>query len=122
MEATTAASTTDRRRSPTCSRTRWPATPSTAPSATSRTVPWHDVTYRELDEIVTEIGLGLIDLGIEAGERVSILATTRPDWSYADMGATSAGTVVVPIYPTNSPEECHWVLSTPMPARSSART
>jgi len=72
---------------------------------------WHDVTYRELDEIVTEIGLGLIDLGIEAGERVSILATTRPDWSYADMGATSAGTVVVPIYPTNSPEECHWVLS-----------
>ena len=27
------------------------------------------------------------------------------------MAATSAGTVVVPIYQTNSPEECHWVLS-----------
>jgi long-chain acyl-CoA synthetase len=72
---------------------------------------WHDVTYRELEDIVTEIGLGLIDLGIEPGERVSILANTRPDWSYADLAATSAGTVVVPIYPTNSPEECHWVLS-----------
>ncbi|HMD57983.1 MAG TPA: AMP-dependent synthetase/ligase [Solirubrobacteraceae bacterium] len=71
---------------------------------------WHDVTYAQLDDIVTEIGLGLIDLGIEPGERVSILANTRPEWSYVDMAATSAGTVVVPIYQTNSPEECHWVL------------
>jgi long-chain acyl-CoA synthetase len=72
---------------------------------------WHDVAYAQLAEIVQEIGLGLIDLGIEAGERVCILANTRPEWSYADLGATSAGTIVVPIYQTNSPEECHWVLS-----------
>jgi long-chain acyl-CoA synthetase len=72
---------------------------------------WHDVSYGELGQIVQEVGLGLIDLGIQAGERVSILANTRPEWSYADLGATSAGTVVVPIYQTNSPEECHWVLS-----------
>jgi long-chain acyl-CoA synthetase len=71
---------------------------------------WHDVTYAQLDEIVNEIGLGLIALGIEAGEHVSILANTRPEWSYVDVAATSAGTVVVPIYQTNSPEECHWVL------------
>jgi long-chain acyl-CoA synthetase len=72
---------------------------------------WHDVTYAQLAEIVREVGLGLIDLGIQAGERISILANTRPEWSYADLGATSAGTIVVPIYQTNSPEECHWVLS-----------
>jgi long-chain acyl-CoA synthetase len=72
---------------------------------------WHDVTYAELGEIVQEIGLGLIDLGIQAAEKVSILANTRPEWSYVDMAATSAGAVVVPIYQTNSPEECHWVLS-----------
>jgi long-chain acyl-CoA synthetase len=72
---------------------------------------WRDVSYGELDEIVTEVGLGLIDLGIEAGERLCILANTRPDWSYADLAATSAGAVVVPIYQTNSPEECHWVIS-----------
>ena len=64
---------------------------------------WHDVTYAEMAEIVQEIGLGLIDLGIAAGERVCILANTRPEWSYADLGATSAGAVVVPIYQTNSP-------------------
>jgi len=72
---------------------------------------WHDVSYSQLAEIVQEIGLGLIDLGLEAGERICILANTRPEWSYADMAATSAGLTVVPIYQTNSPEECLWVLS-----------
>jgi long-chain acyl-CoA synthetase len=72
---------------------------------------WHDVTYREVSHIVEEIALGLIDLGIEAGERVCILANTRPEWSYADMAITSMGGVVVPIYQTNSPEECLWVIS-----------
>src|SRR5947208_7714254 len=72
---------------------------------------WHDVSYAQLADIVQEIGLGLIDLGIQPGERVCILANTRPEWSYADMAATSAGAVVVPIYQTNSPEECLWVIS-----------
>ena len=72
---------------------------------------WQDVTYAELDRIVGEVALGLIDLGIQPGERVCILANTRPEWSYADLAATSAGAVVVPIYQTNSPEECHWVIS-----------
>ncbi len=72
---------------------------------------WHDVTYAELGETVQEIGLGLIDLGLEAGDRICILANTRPDWTYADLAATSAGLTVVPIYQTNSPEECLWVIS-----------
>jgi long-chain acyl-CoA synthetase len=70
---------------------------------------WRDVTYAEVGEIVTEIGLGLIDLGIEPGERVCLLANTRPEWTYVDFAITSVGAVVVPIYPTNSPEECEWV-------------
>jgi long-chain acyl-CoA synthetase len=72
---------------------------------------WHDVSYSQLAETIQEIGLGLIDLGIEPGERFCILANTRPEWSYVDMAATSAGAVVVPIYQTNSPEECLWVIS-----------
>jgi long-chain acyl-CoA synthetase len=72
---------------------------------------WQDVNYRQLADIVQEIALGLIDLGIQPGERLCILANTRPEWSYVDMAATSAGAVVVPIYQTNSPEECLWVIS-----------
>jgi long-chain acyl-CoA synthetase len=72
---------------------------------------WRDVSYTQLGEIVQEIALGLIALGIQPGERFCILANTRPEWSYVDMAATSIGAVVVPIYQTNSPEECHWVIS-----------
>ncbi len=70
---------------------------------------WRDVTFREVGDIVSEIGRGLIDLGIEHGQRVSLLCNTRPEWTYADFGITTTGAVVVPIYPTNSPEECQWV-------------
>jgi long-chain acyl-CoA synthetase len=70
---------------------------------------WHDVTFAEVGEIVSEIGRGLIDLGIAPGDRVAILCSTRPEWTYADFAITSAGGVVVPIYPTNSPSECEWV-------------
>jgi long-chain acyl-CoA synthetase len=72
---------------------------------------WKDLSYTELAEIVQQIGLGLIDLGLEAKERICILGNTRPEWSYADLAATSAGLTVVPIYQTNSPEECLWVIS-----------
>ena len=70
---------------------------------------WRDVTFAEVGALVREIGLGLIDLGIAPGERVSLLCNTRPEWTYCDFAITSTGAVVVPIYPTNSPEECEWV-------------
>ena len=71
---------------------------------------WTSRTYTEVGEIVRKLSLGLIDLGIEKGERVAILSNTRPEWSYFDFAALSAGATVVPIYQTNSPEECRYVL------------
>jgi len=71
---------------------------------------WVSRTYEELGETVRELALGLIDLGIEKGDKVSILSNTRPEWSYFDLAALSAGATVVPIYQTNSPEECQYVL------------
>jgi long-chain acyl-CoA synthetase len=70
---------------------------------------WQSVTYGEVGRAVSEIARGLIDLGIRPGERVSLLCQTRPEWTYVDFAITSAGAVVVPIYPTNSPSECAWV-------------
>ena len=72
---------------------------------------WHDVTYARLAEIASEIGRGLLDLGIQPGDRVCILANTRVEWTYCDLGITSTGAIVVPIYQTNSPGECEWVIS-----------
>ncbi|MDX6615740.1 MAG: long-chain acyl-CoA synthetase, partial [Solirubrobacterales bacterium] len=71
---------------------------------------WVTKTYAEVGDIVRDLSLGLIDLGIEKGDKVSILANTRPEWTYFDFAALSAGATVVPIYQTNSPEECQYVL------------
>ena len=71
---------------------------------------WTSKTYAEVGEIVRELSLGLIDLGIEKGDKVAILSNTRPEWTYFDFAALSAGATVVPIYQTNSPEECQYVL------------
>src|SRR5437868_15185761 len=111
MEATATASTTGSRTIADIIPRAAAERPELAAVRYKRDGAWHDVTYAQLADIVREIGLGLIDLGIQPGERVCILANTRPEWSYADMAATSAGAVVVPIYQTNSPEECLWVIS-----------
>src|SRR5919198_1355856 len=71
---------------------------------------WISKSYREVGEIVRQLALGLIELGIEKGDKVSILANTRPEWTYFDYAALSVGAVVVPIYQTNSPDECQYVL------------
>jgi long-chain acyl-CoA synthetase len=69
------------------------------------------ITYAELGTAVREIAGGLTGLGVEPGDRVAILASTRPEWTLADYGALAAAATVVPIYATNSPEECAYVLS-----------
>jgi long-chain acyl-CoA synthetase len=71
---------------------------------------WVDVSYRQLAERVGHCALGLIDLGIQPGDKVSILSNTRPEWTYACFGILGAGATCVSIYQTNSPQECHYVL------------
>ena len=69
------------------------------------------ISYAELGRAAREIAGGLAELGIEGGDHVAILAGTRPEWTLADLGALSAGATVVPIYQTNSPEECEYILA-----------
>jgi long-chain acyl-CoA synthetase len=68
------------------------------------------LSYGELGVLAREIARGLIALGTGGGERVAILASTRSEWTLADCGILCAGAVVVPVYHTNSPEECAYVL------------
>ena len=71
----------------------------------------HTITYEELGERSRELALGLIALGIQAGEVVSILCSTSADWTLCEMGTVCAGAVLAPIYHTSSPEECRHVLA-----------
>jgi long-chain acyl-CoA synthetase len=71
---------------------------------------WITKSFDEVGEIVRQLSLGLMDLGIAGGDKVAILSNTRPEWTYFDFAALTAGATVVPIYQTNSPEECRYVL------------
>src|SRR5688572_19041288 len=70
---------------------------------------WRDIGYADLGDAVKEIALGLADLGIEKGDRVSILSHTRPEWTFANFGILASGAASVSIYQTNSPDEVHYV-------------
>jgi long-chain acyl-CoA synthetase len=71
---------------------------------------WVDRSFQQVLDIVKPLALGLVALGVEKGDRVSILGNTRPEWTYFDFAALSIGATVVPIYQSNSPEECAYVL------------
>ncbi len=71
---------------------------------------WVKRSFSEVEETVRKLALGLVELGVAKGDKVSILANTRPEWTYFDFAALSIGATVVPIYQTNSPEECQYVL------------
>jgi long-chain acyl-CoA synthetase len=71
---------------------------------------WVDRSYRELAADARALALGFLAIGVAPGSRVCILANTRPEWTALELAVAMAGAVVVPIYPTNSPEECEWVI------------
>jgi len=70
---------------------------------------WQSLTWRELADIVREIGMGLVELGFQPGEAVSILGNTRQEWLFCDLGALCAGGVSSGIYPTDSATQVQYL-------------
>ncbi len=71
---------------------------------------WQEVSYGQLRTLVRTVARGLMGLDVAPGDRVAILAETRPEWTYAHLGVLTAGAVMVPVYPTAGDEEVVWVL------------
>lgn len=72
---------------------------------------WREWTWNQAAVAVREIALGLAALGLQPGERVSILANTRLEWMLADLGTLCAGGVSNGIYPTDSPVQVEYLCS-----------
>ena len=66
---------------------------------------WQRVTWTAYGERAAAVGLGLAALGLAPGQCVAILAQTRHEWLYADMGAQGAGGISVGLYPTSPREQ-----------------
>ncbi len=71
---------------------------------------WEESSYDQVLADVQVLTLGLKSLGIQRGDKVAIIGNTRPEWTLFDFAAMSTGATVVPIYQSNSPAECKYVL------------
>ena len=56
------------------------------------------------------VGRGLIATGVEAGDRVALLCSTRYEWNVLDFAIWAAGAVTVPIYDSSSAEQIRWIV------------
>jgi long-chain acyl-CoA synthetase len=59
-----------------------------------------DTSGREFFEQVRDVSLGLRELGVAPGDRVALMAESRPEWCVTDLAVLNAGAVTVPMYPT----------------------
>ena len=71
---------------------------------------WHPVAWGEVDRRVARIAAGLRALGVQTGDRVSIMGSTRLEWTLADLGVLKAGGVSVGIYHTLPGEQITYIL------------
>jgi long-chain acyl-CoA synthetase len=71
---------------------------------------WKTMTWGEADRAAREIAAGLVSRGVVPGDRVCILSQTRLEWVLADVGILLAGAVTVPIYASNTAEQCEFII------------
>ena len=71
---------------------------------------WVGITHREALERVQAISLGLRALGIQPGDKVSIVSENRPEWALADYACLTARATDVPIYPTLTAKQTEYIL------------
>ena len=71
---------------------------------------WKEYTWGQYADRAARVGLGLLELGVEPGQTVSIHSENRPSWLIADLGIQGIGAVTVGIYPTSPAAEVHYLL------------
>jgi long-chain acyl-CoA synthetase len=72
---------------------------------------WQGISWREFGERAKHIGLGLISLGLEPGDKVCVLSQNNPEWLYTDMGVIGAAGVCSGIYPTDAPQQVAYIVN-----------
>jgi long-chain acyl-CoA synthetase len=72
---------------------------------------WKQYSWGDYLDRVVRVGCGLLELGVDVGDKVAIQAENRPAWLFADLGIQGLGAVTVGIYPTSPAAEVEYLLS-----------
>jgi len=71
---------------------------------------WYSLTRDEFLDQVVKLALGLYELGVRKGDRVSIHAENSMEWLICDLATLFTGVVNVPIYPTQAADQIEYIL------------
>lgn len=71
---------------------------------------WHEMSWQQLSDTVRAIAHGLLTLGLGAGERVALLASSRTEWVQCDLAILATAGITVPIYPSSTAEQVAYIL------------
>lgn len=72
---------------------------------------WKEHFIDEYIEKCDLISYALMHLGVKKGENIGLISAGRPEWNYVDFGVQQTGAVLLPIYPTISEEDYHYILN-----------
>lgn len=72
---------------------------------------WLSKNWQEYYNDIEQLGLGLLEVGVKAKDRVAIFSNTRYEWALADMAIMGIGAATVPIYQNNTPEDVEYILN-----------
>lgn len=71
---------------------------------------WQVTTWQNFYDMSAAVASALMAKGLQAGEKICIIGSTRPEWCVADIGGLLAGAVTVGAYPTSSPAQLAYVI------------
>ncbi|WP_338890966.1 AMP-dependent synthetase/ligase [Rhodococcus sovatensis] len=69
------------------------------------------LTCLEVSDRVRNLASALVEAGVDVGERVAVLGRTSLDWVVLDLAVLAVGGVLVPVYPTSSPEQISHIVA-----------
>ena len=72
---------------------------------------WQEYSWARTWDLVMDAAHGLLALGIEVGDRVSIQSEDRPEWVILDLATVAVRGITVGFYPTNPAAEVEYLLT-----------
>lgn len=72
---------------------------------------WTTYSTDECIEMANKVSRGLIAMGVQPGDMVAIISTSRPEWHFTDIGIMQVGAIGVPMYPTISSGEFEYIFN-----------
>ncbi|MFD3954186.1 AMP-dependent synthetase/ligase [Streptomyces albidoflavus] len=81
------------------------------PSAQEGPDDWKSLSWQQAATRVFAIAAGLIELGVDAEQRVALASATRVEWILADLGILCAGAATTTVYPSTNADEAAFILA-----------